>query len=180
MAFMSPLFHLRQLYGEWIIAHSNHPDFKSVNSKMITLYPRKDIVTSQPQYIGPFLCSFERCGEFEVCCRDTCNSDDGDVICDITIRWKEEKRYIDAILGIGIKGVQVYSESLDYTTNLSLHIFEKNNLYLSDGLNHHLHLIRNIQQNRPSTETPLSTFIFSQILGTVLVNLLHHYFKNIL
>lgn len=177
---MSPIVHLRQLYGEWIIAHSNHPDFKSVNSKMITLYPKRDIVVSHLQYIGPFICSFEKCGEFDVHCKDTCTEDD-DIICDITIQWKEEKQYIDAILGIGVKEIlrEISSKQINYNTSFSLHIFENNNLYLSNGINHHLHLIRNIQQNRPNVETPLSTFIFSQMLGTILINLLHHYFKNI-
>ena len=182
VAFMTPLAHLRQLYGEWIIAHSNHPDFQSVNSKMVTLYPKRDIVISHLQYIGPFLCSFEKSGEFEIFCKDdVCNLEE-DIICDIRIRWKEEKHYLDAVLGIGVREVirEFYSQSMDHEAHLSLHIFEKNNLYLSNGVNHHLHLIRNIQQNRPSVETPLSTFIFSQILGSLLIKILHHHFKDFL
>jgi hypothetical protein len=175
---------LRQLYGEWIILHSNHPQFSSLNSRILTIYPRKKIVLGNNKNYGPVACSFEHHGGFRIDCgsEENCSlsEEDSDIICDVVILWKEKKTYVDSIFGIGVNELwkNYYYDPTTSETRVNLNILEANHLYLSDS-EHHIHLIRNVQPNKPSGNTPLSTFIMSQIFGSILLNTLHHYFRDI-
>lgn len=174
---------LRQLYGEWLIVHSNHPQFHGSNSRSLGIYPKKKLVLSWPKYFGPVLCSIQLKGEFRIICNDeeNCNIEDTDAICTIDINWNEKKTIIQSIFGIGVNEWEktVIPSVLTSNTNVSLNILEPNNIYLSTP-EYHTHLVRNTQLDTPvPNNTPLSTFFVTQALGIIVYNMLHNNFKNI-
>jgi hypothetical protein len=176
---------MKQLHGEWLISHSNHPLFSKPNSKFITIYPRKKFILSQELFYGPILYSIKTSGLYKINGKNDCESalydDESDNCnCDIEINWLEKKYYIESIFGIGVNEMnsQVYKQGIPENTTLSIDIIEPTNIYFSDH-NHELHIVRNMQPVKTNSNTPLSTFVFAQILGSILLNVLHAYFQNI-
>ena len=173
---------MKQLHGEWLISHSNHPLFVKPNSKFITIYPRKKFILQQEMYYGPILYSMKTSGVYKIIGKpETETDEDGnDVNCDIEINWLEKKFFIESIFGIGVNEIQsqVFNQFIPENTTLSIDIIEPNNIYFSDD-KHELHIVRNMQPVKTSSYTPLSQFIAAQILGSILLNVLHHYFKEI-
>lgn len=174
---------IKQLHGEWLISHSNHPLFSKPYSKLITIYPRKKFILHQEQFYGPILYSIKTSGIYKINGNtDNCDIEDENLVCNcnIDIEWLEKKYFVDSIFGIGVNEMnsQVYKHFIPENTTLSIDIIEPNNIYFSDN-NHELHIIRNMQPIKTNNSTPLSTFIFAQILGSILLNILHQYFKDV-
>lgn len=172
---------MKQLHGEWLISHSSHPLFAKPNSKFITIYPRKKFILSQEMYYGPILYSLKTSGVYKINGSECCDTeeDGNDLCCNIEINWLEKKFYIESVFGIGVNEIpsQVFKQFIPENTTLSIDIIEPNNIYFSDDKNE-LHIVRNMQPVKTSSSTPLSQFIFAQILGSILLNVLHQYFKD--
>lgn len=177
--------YLRQLYGEWIVLHSNIPIFSSTNSKIVTIFPKKRIVCRTFKTRGPLLNRNEYSGEFLIECLDKdegCRIDE-DNVCDISIMWKKKKSYVESFFGIGLSEISQKIETTPvgdaHNINITLNVLENNNLYLSND-DYHLHLIRNVTPNRPENNIALSSFIATQIFGSILLHFLHTYFQDLL
>lgn len=178
--------YLRQLYGEWIVLHSNIPIFSSTNSKIVTIFPKKQIVCRTFKSTGPLMYKNEYSGEFLIECFDKeegCKIEE-DNVCDISIVWKKKKYFVESFFGIGLNELsqKVNTVSMDdrHNVNITLNVLENNNLYLSNE-EYHLHLIRNVTPNRPDNNNiALSSFIATQIFGSILLHFLHTYFQDLL
>jgi hypothetical protein len=175
---------MKQLHGEWLISHSNHPLFSKPNSKFITIYPRKKFILSQEAFYGPILYSIKTSGIYKINgSSEYCYMEDesgNNCNCNIEINWLEKQYYIESIFGIGVNEMnrQVYHHFIPENTSLNIDIIEANNIYFSDS-HYDLHIVRNMQPVTTNSNTPLSTFVFAQILGNILLNVLHEYFQNI-
>lgn len=191
MKFMGLLYittassYLRQLYGEWVVLHSNIPIFSSTNSKIVTIYPKKQIVCRTFKTTGPLLYKNEYSGEFLIECFDQeegCRLDE-DNVCEISILWKKKKSYIESFFGIGLNEISQNIDSIPmnnkHNINITLNVLENNNLYLSNE-DYHLHLIRNVTPKRPETNIALSSFIATQIFGSIMLHFLHIYFHDLI
>lgn len=175
--------YLRQLYGEWIVGHSNVPIFSSSNSKMVNIFPKKQIICKTFKSFGPFLYRIEYSGEFIIDCNEKeCKLED-DNVCDISLIWNYKKSYVESFFGIGLNELfqKIKTEKMgnEYNVNITLNVLENNNLCLSTD-NYHLDLIRSISPNDKNNNTPLSSFIATQIFGSILLHFLHNYFKDLL
>lgn len=183
---------LRPLYGEWLVVYSNHPCFSGMNNRFVTLFPKTRIALRSFDYVGPFLLHTEKHGRFSMDCSDgSClleNNDDNDsdnAVCKISIQWDVETKHFETFLGISVRELPSASftnrkfKSSTSTTDLYLHLFENNQLYLSAGSTF-VNLVRNDRPQEPEKGTPLSVFIASQIFGSILLHLLHQYFQDLL
>lgn len=174
---------LRQLYGEWLIMHSNHPCFSGMNNKFVTLYPKRQIVLRSYHSLGPFLIEHEKSGSFAIECSspdESCPIVDDDVLCTIDIQWQKKVKTFQTFFGISVKELPsaTLQDTMNTTTTLNLNYFEKNQLYLSDT-DTHINLSRNNRPDEPERGTSLSVFVASQMFGSILLHVLHNTFRDI-
>jgi hypothetical protein len=174
---------INRIYGEWLISHTNHPYL--YNSNSIEIYPKKKLILNQSKYCGPILYSTKTYGKFVVDCNENCNiesDDDDDINCKLYIKWYEKKFFLESIFGIGINEIetQIFYESIPENMFFLINVIKPNNIYMTNDDNLYLHLVRNtLPDKKINNSTPLSSFVVSQVLGSIMLNILHHYFKNI-
>lgn len=177
---------IKRIYGEWVISHCNHPLLSSINSKIIEIYPRKKLILSESCFLGPFLYSTKMFGKFKIDCNENgciLENDDEDVEldCKLDIMWYEKKFFLESIFGIGVNEIetQIFYERVPDNLSFSIDYINTNFIYMSnDDKGYQLNLVRNSVPKTKRYGTPLSTFIFAQIFGSVLVHILHNYFTN--
>jgi len=165
------------MYGEWLIWHSSHPQL--FPSRILKIYPRKELILHHSKYIGPFLCKIENKGRYFI------TNTQNETTCRIKVDWMQQSLFLESIFGIGINEMLKikYSSPSEITRfDLCIDIMDKNDIYLSSQEDDwSVHLVRNIGANNNQENfsyTPLSTFIVTQMLGNLLFNLLHQYFSN--
>jgi hypothetical protein len=169
---------IKQLYGEWIVWHSNHPQFKGSNSNMLSIYPKKELAVRSFTYYGPLYCMIQTRGSFRVNTNE-CSLEDED--CHIQVSWYEQDIIVQSIFGIGVNEWRqaVYKKQLNTTMDMSLNVLDTNDIYITVN-NYNIHLIRNAQLSEASANSnTLSSFVVSQILGNIIFLGLHTYFHGI-
>uniref|UniRef100_A0A6C0D2B6 Uncharacterized protein n=1 Tax=viral metagenome TaxID=1070528 RepID=A0A6C0D2B6_9ZZZZ len=189
---------VNKMYGDWLVWHSDHPQFKGSNANVLSIYPRKELAIRRYVYYGPIYCSILMRGRFKILTQESCSENllnldelnDGcslslssDVCedCHIKVNWYEEDTIIDSVFGIGINEWKqiVMKNQFEREMNMTLTILDSNDIYIST-FNYNIHLIRNTQPNLPSPNTSsLSSFIVSQLLGNIIFLGLHTYFHDI-
>jgi hypothetical protein len=169
-------FTLQQLYGQWTIWYSNHPQFIEGHYKALTIFPKKTLMYHYSKYYGPILCTIGTTGRFTIECTTGNES-----VCDIHIEWLKRSVHIDSIFGVRVNEIAKPHIPLGYDekVQLTLNILEKDAMYLSSNNDDSaLHLVKNIFPRTSPETVPLSTFIFTTILGNLLYHILHQYFKD--
>jgi hypothetical protein len=178
---------VNKMYGDWLVWHSDHPQFKGSNANVLSIYPRKELAIRRYVYYGPIYCSILMRGRFKILTQDNCFIDTSEYSeescedCQIRVNWYEEDTIIDSVFGIGINEWKqiVIKDHFEREMNMTLTILDNNDIYIST-CNYNIHLIRNTQPNLtlPNTST-LSSFIVSQLLGNIIFLGLHTYFHDI-
>jgi len=181
--------HLKKLYGDWLVWHSDHPQFSGRNSNILSIYPKRELAVRRYSYFGPFYCSilmrgrFKNLYSFEESCSGCFNgSNDSEECqeCNIKVEWYEEDTCIDSIFGIGVNEWKqiVVKKPISMEMNMTINLLDINDIYISTW-NYNIHLIRNLQPNPVSSNSgTLSSFLFSQILGNLFILGLHTYFRD--
>lgn len=178
---------IKRFYGEWVVSHSNHPfltnTISCTNSKIIEIFPKKNLILHESKYFGPFLYSTKTLGKFMIECNENnCildKDDNEDFDCKLNIKWYEKKFYLESIFGIGVNEIetQIFYEKIPENMIFSIDYIKTNCIYMSNDHDFQLHLIRNTVPKIHRNGTPLSTFIFAQIFGSILLHIIHLYFK---
>ena len=95
------------------------------------------------------------------------------------IRFDSYRNYLLSIYGVGMDGYfsSEYKKCADIKTILHLYIIKPNDLYLCNERECY-HLVKSIRINEPQINVPISTFVFTQLLGVCLTQLFHVLFSN--
>lgn len=181
-------------YGEWSVWHSNLPKFMGPNKIMVNLFPHDELQISHKKFLGPFLYEKKWRGNYTVDSIDSIDSiDSPNHLANNTlvhIQFHEMERYPVSLFGIGVDEIPlVMTRQPDVSTlKMDLNIVHNNDMYLTvpnSQLQKFLrrslpldkttsyHLVRSIYNDQPKVNVPISTFIATQLLGTLMGYVIH-------
>lgn len=181
-------------YGEWSVWHSNLPKFMGPNKIMVNLFPHDELQISHKKFLGPFLYEKKWRGNYTVDSVDSPYSPDSpNHLVNNTlvhIQFHEMERYPVSLFGIGVDEIPlVMTRQPDVSAlKMDLNIVHNNDMYLTvpnSQLQKFLrrslpldkttsyHLVRSIYNDQPKVNVPISTFIATQLLGTLMGYVIH-------
>jgi len=186
---------LYQLYGEWSVWHSSLPHFVGPNKIMVNLYPHNSLEVQLKQYVGPCLYEKKWIGNFHLVDIDKCRIENvpedfqSVCSCNVNIVFTEMIHSMISVFGIGVDEIPIpIKKTRRSNISMELNIVGRDDLYLT-VFNHELqdflsrplssekktsyHLIRSIYNDQPRVNVPFSTFIVTQLLGTLIGYWLH-------
>lgn len=188
---------LSHLYGEWSVWHSNLPHFVGPNKIMVNLYPQNCLEVKMKEYVGPCLYEKKWIGSYRLTnigCETNGLSnfpDDFQTVCSsgVDISFTEIVHSMVSLFGIGVDEVPVPIKKAKCTNiSMKLSIVGRDDMYLTvsnrelkDFITRRLplekhtsyHLVRSIYNDQPKVNTPFSTFIVTQLLGTLIGYWMH-------
>lgn len=169
----------QRLYGEWIVWHSTNQEF--LNREVVHIYPNNKLVISYRYKKGPFLYHREKQGRYDIKIQD---KESLTTTIDININGCKET--LLSIYGVGIQDILGHLKTREIKYDLimmdmNIHCVGPDDLYLSSKNNQEndYHLIRSVRINEPKIDIPISTFIFTQIIGTIISQILHSLFSSV-
>lgn len=162
---------VQQFCGEWVVWHSSNNRKEENNHYIVHLYPNQQICISHKYDKGPFVFHHERKGTFTVHKR---KKDDK---YQTVIRFHSYRNHLLSIYGVGVGSFfsSEYKKGDQIKTILNLYTMEPNNLYLCNDSECY-HLVKSVRINEPQINVPISTFVFTQILGICFTEFIHHIF----
>jgi len=188
-------------YGEWSVWHSNLPKFMGPNKIMVNLFPHDELQISHKKYLGPFLYEKRWNGNYtlsevprgdsvfskEFLSKSQVQPVEEDVV---EIEFSEISHVLVSFFGIGVDELAPLTVTKSESTRLHMlmSIVGSNDIYLTvqnKQLHPFLHrtlpldkttsyhLVRSVQNDQPKVNVPISTFIVTQLLGTLMGYILH-------
>jgi len=185
-------------YGEWSVWHSNLPQFMGPNKIMVNLFPHDELQISHKKFLGPFLYEKKWTGRYTL---DSNHNKDVSLpssmngwkpVCEgvVHLAFCEMERYPVSLFGIGIDEIPLPMTTRPDSSLLTmdLSIVGNDDMYLTVSnaelqkfLRRALpvdkttsyHLVRSIQNDQPKVNVPISTFIATQLLGTLMGYVVH-------
>jgi len=190
-------------YGEWSVWYSNLPKFTGPNKLMVNLFPHDEVQISQKKYFGPFLYEKKWSGNYTlsepfapplvtVLEPPPISTVEGKTVCEniVDIEFSEISHFLVSFFGIGVDELAplTVTKSQSSQVRMELNIVGSNDIFLTvqnQQLHPFLrrplprnkttsyHLVRSIQNDQPKVNVPISTFIVTQLLGTLIGYVLH-------
>jgi hypothetical protein len=160
----------QKIYGEWIVWHSTQTH-EFMNREVVHLYPDNKISICHRYSKGPFVFHKEKVGQYFI--------DDKGTFVKVNLNLNSYKDNLLSIYGVGTENFPVQEKPLNIRLCLKLYCVGTDDLYLSNPYtNHCFHLVKSVRINEPKIDVPLSTFIFTQILGLFFTQILHILFMH--
>ena len=182
-------------YGEWSVWHSNLPQFMGPNKIMVNLFPHDELQISHKKFLGPFLYEKKWTGRYTLDPKEEKGggqSEKWKPVCEgvVHLSFCEMERYPVSLFGIGVDEIPlamttrpdsslltmdlsiVGNDDMYLTvSNTELQKFLRRSLPLDKTTSYHL--VRSIQNDQPKVNVPISTFIATQLLGTLMGYVVH-------
>jgi len=162
-----------KFFGEWVLWHSTNPNIPD-NRVIIHIYPDNLISLKYRFMRGPFVYHKSKIGNFEII------DNTGDLQrVDVNFHHKEEKFL--SVYGIGFQNMNIKTlkKNINHTFKLSATFVGMDDIYLhshsSTDDDECFHIVRSVRVNEPAVDIPLSTFVITQIIGTILGHLINQW-----
>lgn len=154
-----------RLYGEWMLWHSTVPALPD-NRVIIHLYPDNQITLKYRFTKGPFVFHKSKTGIYKMFKHEEENKSKR---VEVLFRHSEEK-FLSAY-GIGLQdfNIQTAKKTTAIRYVFSVSIVGNDDIYLKTEHNNDcFHIVRSTRINEPSVDIPISTFLITQVLATIL------------
>lgn len=159
-----------RLYGEWMLWHSTLPNIPT-NRAVIHIYPDNHVLLSYRFNKGPFVFHSRKSGIYNVIDMD--NNDQVKLNIDFV---RTEEHFLSAY-GIGVENMNIKTKDILFLKRytLCMTLVGMDDIYLrtcnSERTNKNdncFHLVRSVRVNEPSIDIPFSSFVFTQIIATII------------
>lgn len=157
----------KRFYGEWTLWHSTMPDLPD-NRAVIHIYPENHLTFKYRFTRGPIVFHKTKKGVFRISNTDEFEDEKHQV--DVSF-YNTEEIFL-SVYGIGLQNFNIKTKQkktkMDY--KFALTMVGTDDIYLRcvEPRNDCCHLVRSIRINEPSVDIPISTFLITQIVGTLL------------
>lgn len=149
------------------------------NRAVVHIYPDNQLVVSYRFRTGPFVYNRQKQGQYSL----VEEKPDKQIVSCV---FHKKSDQLLSLYGVGLNefGVVTTKESTmeeKYKYLLTMHDVE--NIFLNQNYDDHVdtvyvHLVRSVRVNEPSIDVPFSTFVFTQILGIIITNVINHMSKH--
>jgi len=192
-SYVAPENVLSHLYGEWSVWHSDLYKSSPSNQMLVNLSPSSQFQVSEKKNMGPLLLEKKWAGEYDVissqCFGTLAHGFEPWCTSYIRVNRLDIEHIVVSLLGIGFDEAYFSRRRpIHLSFKVQLDIIGKDDIYLSidnsdlqEIINTRLpekgsssyHLIRSVRINQPQVNIPLSTFLFTQVLGSCISLFFH-------
>lgn len=156
-----------KFYGEWTLWHSTIPDLPD-NRAVVHIYPDNQLSLKYRFTRGPVVYHKSKIGTYQLFHSDVDDEEKRKV--DVLFHHTEE--VFLSVYGIGLQNFNIKTKK---TTDKSQYSFSMTmpsteDIYLQSIARNDdcFHIVRSVRINEPSVDIPISTFLITQIVGTLL------------
>jgi len=184
---------LSHMYGEWSVWHSDLYKSLPSNQMLVNLSPSFHFQVSEKKNMGPLLFEKKWLGEYEVvssqCFGTFAQGFEPWCTSQIRVNRLDIEQIVVSFFGIGFDEAYFSRrQPIDFSFNVKLDIIGKDDIYLSlensdlqeivntrvpEKGSSSYHLVRSVRINQPQVNIPLSTFLFTQVLGSCISLFFH-------
>lgn len=165
----------KRFYGEWTLWHSTMPDLPD-NRAVVHIYPENHLTFKYRFTRGPIVFHKTKKGLFRISNTDEFEEEKHQV----DVSFYDSEEYFLSVYGIGLQNFNIKTQKKDTKTDykFALTMVGTDDIYLRcvDPQDDCFHLVRSIRINEPSVDIPLSTFLITQIVGTLLGHVMNEWF----
>lgn len=158
-----------RFYGEWMLWHSTVRELPD-NRVVIHIYPDDQVTLKYRFTRGPFVFHKSKQGHYSIRGHDN-NNDEGRHRVDVSFHRTEEV-FLSAY-GIGLQNLRLKTRDehgVRKRYEFSMMFSGTDDIYLQSTTNtdDSFHIVKSARINEPSVDIPITTFIITQIIGTIL------------
>lgn len=169
LLFLTPVHSFPKFYGEWTLWHSTVPSLPD-NRVVVHIYPDNHLTMKYRFTRGPFIFHKSKIGVYRILGEEEYNYEDDKHKVDVLFHHTEEI-FLSAY-GIGLQNfnIKTKKKSVDSKFAFSMTLAGNDDIYLQSIMRNDdcFHIVRSVRINEPSIDIPISTFIITQIIGTIL------------
>lgn len=155
-----------KFYGEWTLWHSTVPDLPD-NRVVVHIYPDKQLTLKYRFTKGPMVFHKSKKGTYRVFDND---EDNEQKRAEVAFHHTEE--IFLSVYGIGLQNFNIKTRSHNEESKHSfcMTMGGTDDIYLKSIAHNNdcFHIVRSVRINEPSVDIPISTFLITQIFGTLL------------
>jgi hypothetical protein len=165
---VQPTVSFPKFYGEWTLWHSTVPDLPD-NRVVVHIYPDNQLSLSYRFMRGPVVYHKSKTGTYHMFQEDY-DKDDEKRKVDVLFHHTEE--IFLSVYGMGLQNFNIKTKKKSIKTkySFSMTMPDTDDIYLQSIVRNDdcFHMIRSVRINEPSVDIPISTFLITQVLGTIL------------
>lgn len=165
------VFSFPKFYGEWMLRHSTVPDLPD-NRVVVHIYPDDQLTMKYRFTRGPIVFHKSKTGTYRI---SKYRQDDDKHKVDVFFHHTEETFL--SVYGIGLQNFNIKTKKKTTTSmfHFLMTFVEMDDIYLQ-SISHTddcFHIVRSLRLNEPSVDIPISTFIITQIIGSILGHIIN-------
>lgn len=161
------VFSFPKFYGEWTLWHSTVPDLPN-NRVVVHIYPENQLSINYRFMRGPVVFHKSKTGTYQIFQDD--HTDDERRRVDVLFHHTEE--VFLSVYGIGLQNFNIKTKKKTIRNHFSFSMTMPgmDDIYLQSIKRNDdcFHIVRSVRINEPSVDIPISTFLITQIVGTIL------------
>lgn len=158
-----------KIYGEWTLWHSTLPHLPD-NRVVVHIYPENKLSMKYRFMKGPIVFHKSKMGDFRITNMKRKEEEEEKHMVEVYFHKTEE--VFLSVYGIGLQNFNIKTKKkhtktrFEFTTTFA----GVDDIYLQSTSqdNACFHLVRSVRINEPSVDIPISTFLITQVLGTIL------------
>jgi len=156
-----------RFYGEWTLWHSTVPALPD-NRVVIHIYPDNHLTMKYRFMKGPFVFHKSKVGIYSI---STNNDDNYEEKHNVDVLFHHTEEIFLSAYGIGLQNFNIKTDKKKVNTKFrfSMTMAGTDDIYLQSTKNDDcFHIVRSVRINEPSVDIPISTFVITQIVGTIM------------
>lgn len=161
----------RNFYGEWTLWHSTTADLPD-NRVVVHIYPDNQLTLNYRFTRGPMVCHKSKTGVYSILGLDK-HQEKHRV--DVSFHHKEE--LFLSVYGIGLQNFNIRTKKEEDFSRFSfvMTMDGTDDIYLQSTTHEDdcFHIVRSVRINEPSVDIPISTFLITQIIGTIIGHIIN-------
>lgn len=162
-----------KFYGEWVLRHSTVPDLPD-NRVVVHIFPDNQLMMKYRFTRGPIVFHKSKIGTYRIF---TQHDHVDKQLVDVSFHSSEE--VFLSVYGIGLQNFNIKTNKKQTHTlyRFIMTFVEMDDIYLQSIAHSEdcFHIVRSLRINEPSVDIPLSTFLTTQIIGTVLGHMINEF-----
>lgn len=155
-----------KFYGEWTLWHSTVPDLPD-NRVVIHIYPDNQLTMKYRFMRGPVVYNKSKVGMYKISSVDNEYEKRS-----VEVLFHHTEEIFLSVYGIGLQNFNIKTKKKRETKRFSfaMTMAGTDDIYLQSIKRNDdcFHIVRSVRINEPSVDIPISTFLITQIVGTIL------------
>lgn len=175
--FLSPVEAFPKFYGEWMLWHSTVPDLPD-NRVVVHIYPDNQIKMKYRFMKGPVVFHKSKMGTYKITHQHIQEQEDEEEQRHkVDVLFHSTEEVFLSVYGIGLQNFNIKTKKKNTPSmyRFSMTFVGINDIYLQSiaHTDDCFHIVRSVRINEPSVDIPISTFIITQIIGSIMGHMIN-------